>query len=476
VEYAQSNYAIPGIIDFTVADGRDLACFADNSFDFIAGFETIEHVPEPEKYLRELCRVLRPSGRIMISAPDMRVDETGKDPKPHHFHVYTWDRLYAEIASLFIPEKGFLQIAGGSLKLPHGTRQWREIPCNSSQSEEAEWVILTAMKSPLSGRGVPYHETIFPDTENPEYHVGAFGRDYVNPWLVKGMISIGLRLCNEEALKDLQEKVIDEYPPDSVDYGAALCGKCYTLLSTDFSKECRESLYKVIEDYVAIQPTKPHVMRWQVSLLFVAAMLHRKYGETEAAETLFMRCAAIDVAPYSPLLGNKTLDALSSAAMLALGRGDVETARKRLMLALEEAVRLAQGSWVNVILDPLTPFEPGFPEMAQLMDKAARCCYMLGELDSFAHRPGLAYSKGQGWYEATIKALQRQVTDQQKIIESLQSHSHVEYIKNSLTEREHQLSVQAERIAAQYERSRSWRLTAPLRKLENFLRILRNNF
>jgi len=419
MEYAKSNYADPGFIDFEAADAQNLSAFADNSFDFIVGFETIEHLPEPKKYLQELFRVLRPSGRIMISAPDRWVDETGKDPNPHHFHVYTWDRLYAEVASLFLPEKGFVQIAGGALKLPRGTRQWREIPCKPGQLEEAEWVIVTAMKDPLLGRHVPYVETTFPDSDDSAWHMGAYGKEYLNPWLLKGMIHSGYRLKNAALLESMSRQVLETYPADSVDYGAALCVLVYQQLARSIMPEGLEALMKRVKMYAALPPANPHVMRWQVSLLFAAALSRRKYGELEEAEALFMRCAAVDVFSYSPLLGNKTLDALYSAAMLALARVDVATARERLKLALEEAIRLVQGGWINVILDPQTPWEAGFPEVAQLMDKASRCCYMLGELDTYIRRPGLARSRGKGWYEAAIEHLTHQAADTQSYTENL---------------------------------------------------------
>lgn len=465
VDYAASNYADPGVIDFVMADAQNLSDFADNSFDFIACFETIEHVPAPEKCLRELFRVLRPSGRIMISAPDIWVDESGKALNPHHLHVYTWDKLYAETASLFIPEKGFVQIAGGALKLPQGTRQWREIPCKPGQSEKAEWVILTAMKSPLYGRDVFYQETTFPETDNPDYHVGAFAGEYINPWLLKGMVSIGYRLQNADALQELQDRVLEEYPSDSVDYGAALCGKCYALLSANISQENKEILCKLIEDYVALNPSNPHVMRWQVSLLFASGLLRRKCGDLEEAETLFMRCASVDVAPYSPLLGNKTLDALYNATMLALGRGDTAAARERLTLAMEEAIRLSKGSWLNVILDVKKPFEPGFPEMAQLMDKASRCCYMLGELGNTDKRPWWTYSSGKGFYELRALYSQRFIDFllEQKTFLDKQVIEYQKQINELLVDRD------------RYKNSKIWRMTAPLRKFVNLLRTLRNN-
>jgi coenzyme F420 hydrogenase subunit beta len=43
--------------------------FADNEFDFVLSLETLEHAPDPLGFLRELARVLRPGGRLVLSCP-----------------------------------------------------------------------------------------------------------------------------------------------------------------------------------------------------------------------------------------------------------------------------------------------------------------------------------------------------------------------------------------------------------------------
>jgi ubiquinone/menaquinone biosynthesis C-methylase UbiE len=45
--------------------------FADDSFDVILFFETIEHFPEPRRFLRELCRVARPGGVLILTTPNV---------------------------------------------------------------------------------------------------------------------------------------------------------------------------------------------------------------------------------------------------------------------------------------------------------------------------------------------------------------------------------------------------------------------
>lgn len=42
----------------------------DASFDTVISCETIEHVPHPQKALRELSRILRPGGRLFLTTPN----------------------------------------------------------------------------------------------------------------------------------------------------------------------------------------------------------------------------------------------------------------------------------------------------------------------------------------------------------------------------------------------------------------------
>ena len=56
-------------ISWEVADIQELK-HADASFDTVVSCETIEHVPDPRRALRELARVLRPRGRLLLTAPN----------------------------------------------------------------------------------------------------------------------------------------------------------------------------------------------------------------------------------------------------------------------------------------------------------------------------------------------------------------------------------------------------------------------
>jgi len=52
-----------------VYDGRHLP-FADEFFDSAGALNVLEHVEEPEDFLKELVRVIRPGGRLVISSPN----------------------------------------------------------------------------------------------------------------------------------------------------------------------------------------------------------------------------------------------------------------------------------------------------------------------------------------------------------------------------------------------------------------------
>ena len=403
IDYAEANYRLDDAVQFRRGDAQDLSFLPDNSVDFVTGFETIEHVPSPGKYVAELRRILRPSRSLMICAPNDWTDETGKDPNPHHLHVYTWKRLIAECREFFLLEKGFSQVAGGAMKCHHSPRKWVEVGLHATPDVESEWAVLLCMKDPVDGKGIPYTETTWRIPDSPDFNVSAFARDYDNPWLVKGMVVIGLRSQSSDNLRSIQERVLEVASPNSVDFGAALCGLVYgCLYDSRITDTEYESLLARIKEYAAVPNPTAHQLRWQVSLLFAGAELARTRGRVTDAEGLYSACAEKDVMQYSPLLGNKTLDAMFWLAMAALGRKDLSGARFHLIRSVEEAKRLTSGSWMNICGSTEYPLPFGLAEMAQLIDKASRAAYMLASLDGYARRPAVFSAEAKGYYERLL--------------------------------------------------------------------------
>jgi ubiquinone/menaquinone biosynthesis C-methylase UbiE len=97
VESATANFG-RGNVRFAVGDVQRLTDIPDASFDLIASFETIEHVPDDRAYVDETARVLRPGGMLLVSTPDRRLGSIGprlrKVPSnPFHVREYTRKEL-----------------------------------------------------------------------------------------------------------------------------------------------------------------------------------------------------------------------------------------------------------------------------------------------------------------------------------------------------------------------------------------------
>jgi SAM-dependent methyltransferase len=58
-------------IDFRLGDGADLP-FADDAFDVAMVERTLQHVGDPAAVVRELARVTRPGGTVLVTEPDWR--------------------------------------------------------------------------------------------------------------------------------------------------------------------------------------------------------------------------------------------------------------------------------------------------------------------------------------------------------------------------------------------------------------------
>ncbi len=71
-DYAHIDY-VSDILDIPVADA---------SFDVILCTEVLEHVPRPVEALAEMARILRPGGRLLITAPL----GSGLHQQPHHYY------------------------------------------------------------------------------------------------------------------------------------------------------------------------------------------------------------------------------------------------------------------------------------------------------------------------------------------------------------------------------------------------------
>jgi SAM-dependent methyltransferase len=81
IEYARQHFKAENE-EHHVMDVERMT-FADDSFDVVCSFETIEHLPNPDRFVAEVARVLRPDGIFLVSTP--KVAETDRNPaNPFH--------------------------------------------------------------------------------------------------------------------------------------------------------------------------------------------------------------------------------------------------------------------------------------------------------------------------------------------------------------------------------------------------------
>jgi SAM-dependent methyltransferase len=82
IAYARARYAN----DRTGFLACDAMGFTDpEGFDTIVSIETIEHLPEPSRFVDRIASLLRPSGILVASVPVT----PSVDANPHHLHDFT---------------------------------------------------------------------------------------------------------------------------------------------------------------------------------------------------------------------------------------------------------------------------------------------------------------------------------------------------------------------------------------------------
>jgi len=95
--YARKKYPD---VRFEIGDVHDLSRFPDGSFDRVISTENFEHLRDVRGHLREVRRVLSPSGICFIATPNPEMTYH-LSSNPHHVREYEYKELADLIASEF---------------------------------------------------------------------------------------------------------------------------------------------------------------------------------------------------------------------------------------------------------------------------------------------------------------------------------------------------------------------------------------
>lgn len=404
VEYAAANFAAVSQrpMVFRVGDAERLDGIEDQSLDFAVSVETLEHLRRPEALLAELHRVLTAGGRAYLSVPFDWADETGEDPNPHHFHVYHWSDLRRQAVDAgFEIERAWTQDAGGGQKLHDAYRGIFEFDPEEGPQRDGEWLVALVMK-PL-GTAAGERADAVKDVPN----IVAFDRDYQNPALLRGLVSIGWRATDPRLLERFARDVLAHEDERTADYGAALCVLGYRILEREATFAEKKLLVERALRYADGEPANPTAYRWQVSLLFVAALLLQSAGMDEDAQACLVRVTESDVSEFSPLLGTKTVSAAMLLGQKALARGQEEAAAQWWWWAIGEAKRLVESANWGEVLGPEDDLQTfGMPELADILLMAGKAVSGIKALQVGAGQPSMVWKALDSTLDARHRALQ----------------------------------------------------------------------
>jgi ubiquinone/menaquinone biosynthesis C-methylase UbiE len=381
IQYASLMFGCDDV-SFKESNVENLLALENNSVDLIASFETLEHVQDPHKLLAEFSRVLRPTGRLILSVPNLWVDETGKDPNPWHFHVYDWEILSEQLSRYFLIEERFDQIAGGGFKLSNSPRIFKRFNNDKSGTiTVSEWLVVVAIKS-SKDTIFPFKETVYPYSKPPT-NLLDFSSNYENAWLVREICDSQFRIKDPNVLLARCHALISCGNKESADYGASLCIYGYRLQEKNQFDSSEYSDFEVqVENYLDIHPHNPHIFRWQTSLAYLMGVISMSIGNREKSRYWFERCIASDYLKFSPVLATKVVSAARSIGFLLLSLGDENAAVSyfiRAMTVALDALKAPTEEWIGKVDFPLTCT---YFDAMQLLDDGMHSAVIVSQLMS----------------------------------------------------------------------------------------------
>ncbi|MBJ7608242.1 MAG: methyltransferase domain-containing protein [Candidatus Dormibacteraeota bacterium] len=161
VAYSTAHYASHNV-RFETGSAVDLGLIDDASVDVAVCFEVIEHVAEQEETMRNIRRVLRPGGFLIVSSPDRELYSEASDVhNPFHVHELTQGEfeslLGVHFANHAILRQSF--VVGSTIAALSGSESGQSRldfsghpQAQTWQADDVEWrqyVVAVASESPI---------------------------------------------------------------------------------------------------------------------------------------------------------------------------------------------------------------------------------------------------------------------------------------------------------------------------------------
>jgi len=99
IKFAHENYGKN--IKFINCDAYSTK-FKDDNFDSVISFETLEHLENGSIFIKEISRILKNNGILILSTPNRIYDEkVTKNIQPFHEKLYSYDELHEVLSKNF---------------------------------------------------------------------------------------------------------------------------------------------------------------------------------------------------------------------------------------------------------------------------------------------------------------------------------------------------------------------------------------
>ena len=115
VVHAGKNYSNPNLKYKVISSvEKSPLPFENNLFDVVVSFQVIEHINEARTYLKEIQRVLKPGGTVIVATPDRsaRLFPFQKPWNAFHVHEYS-DNELTELMHRYFKTVRMLKMGGG---------------------------------------------------------------------------------------------------------------------------------------------------------------------------------------------------------------------------------------------------------------------------------------------------------------------------------------------------------------------------